>query len=182
MGTSWAMGNREPAPSWSLVPRQPQTVLERGTRPWCVGDCWCRGNVLNHRSKLDALHHHKRRADHGCRHEHRRCRFRRERWTQLHHFLYLRRRHLENESGAQGKAPVDLSSTSYRESTWNSVVTTEALTPFHQRMLSGFFNKLSPIQTETGRTGVDFSMKSIFELTALNMLFISFGSHHARKV
>jgi len=45
--------------------------------------------------------------------------------------------------------------------------------PFHQVMLSDFFKRLSPIQPEIGITGVFFSMKSFFQPTFTNMLFIS---------
>ena len=40
-------------------------------------------------------------------------------------------------------------------------------------MFTDYFNKLSPIQPENGRTGVLFSMKSFFQPTFTNMLYIT---------
>merc|ERR1719504_630830 len=44
-------------------------------------------------------------------------------------------------------------------------------------MFSDFFKRLSPIQPEIGSIGVFFSMKSFFQPTFTNMLFISAEIH-----
>ena len=55
-------------------------------------------DILNFGSRLNHLHRNKRSSNHGCRHVHRRARFGREEWPELHHFHCLRKLHWASES------------------------------------------------------------------------------------
>ena len=119
------------------------------------------------------------RVDARDRHMHRRTR-----WVRMNLTHVVQHVTSHNVSTWNPSASTNTSTTPFYESNqkWEmracssprnlSSIRQKTLQPFHHHMFPDFFNKLSPIQPERGRTGVFFSMKSFFQRVHMELLSV----------